>query len=254
MRECLGCGSPCVGRGGGRGRPRQEHGVPRVPNATGGDGRGRGGHRWGGGRGSGDQRWAVGGVGGGRHGGGGNGGGRSCGGGGGGGGGGRRGRPERGSGRVGRGSWAGRRGGGGGVGDGDSDDDDLPEYQDRWEFRLENIAKQPVQADNPPRLTIGAMDNECQHCCALLFPGESLSLCCMNENVQLPAELPLPGNLLNLYQTGDENSSLFRQNIRSYNNHYAFASIQYSLQPPPGRGPFVFCICGQIDHRVGYHL
>ena len=27
--------------------------------------------------------------------------------------------------------------------------------------------------------------------------------------------------------------------------------MQYSLRPPPGREGFVFCICGQIGHRVG---
>ena len=192
----------------------------------------------------------VAGAGGGRRGGDGDGrrgcGGSSGGGRRGGGGGGRRGRPGRGGGR-------GRRcgGGGGDHDDNDDDDNDLPEYQDRWGFRLENIAKQPIQADNPPRITIGEMDNECQHCHALLFPGENLSLCCMNGNAQLPAELPLPEKLLNLYQTGDENSRLFRQNIRSYNNHFSFASMQYNLQPPPGRGGFVFHICRQIGHRVG---
>ena len=74
----------------------------------------------------------------------------------------------------------------------------------------------------------------------------------MNGNVQLPAELPLPGNLLNLYQTGDENNRHFRQNIKSYNNHYVFASMQYNLQSPPGRGGFVFCIYGQIGHPPGH--
>ena len=246
------------GRGhprGGRGRSRGGHGIPRVPHATGTGGRGRGGHRSGGRSDGGDQRGAVGGAGGGRGGGDGNGGGRGgVGGRRGGGGGGRRGCPGRGGGRVGRGG-RGRRhcGGVGGGGGGDDNDEDngLPEYCDRQGFRLENIAKQPIQADNPPRITIGEMDNEYQHCCALLFPGENLSLCCMNGNVQLHAEPPLPENLLHLCQTGDENSRLFRQNIRSYNNHFSFASMQYNLQPPPGRGGFLFRICGQIDHQVG---
>ena len=116
---------------------------------------------------------------------------------------------------------------------------------------MENIAKQPIQADNPHKITIDKMDNECQHCYALLFPGENSSLCCMNGKVQLPAEPPLPENLPNLYQAGDENSRLFRKKIGSYNNHFCFASMQYNLQPPPGRGGFVFRICGQISHRVG---
>ena len=107
---------------------------------------------------------------------------------------------------------------------------------------MENIAKQPIQAYNPPRSTIGEMDSECQHCHALLFPGENFSLCCMNGKVQLPAEPPLPENVLNLYQAGNENSRLFRKNIRLYNNHFSFASMQYNLQPPPGRGGLVFRI------------
>ena len=220
------------GRGhprGGRGRSRGGHGIPRVPHATGTGGRGRGGHRSGGRSDGGDQRGAVGGAGGGRGGGDGNGGGRGgVGGRRGGGGGGRRGCPGRGGGRVGRGGRGRRHCGGVGGGGGDDNDEDngLPEYCNRQGFRLENIAKQPIQADNPPRITIGEMDNEYQHCCALLFPGENLSLCCMNGNVQLHAEPPLPENLLHLYQTGDENSRLFRQNIRSYNNHFSFASMQ----------------------------
>ena len=116
---------------------------------------------------------------------------------------------------------------------------------------MQNIAKQPIQADNPPRLTISEMVNECQYCHALLFPGEDLSLCYTNGNVQLPAELLLLENLLNLYQTDDENSRFLRQNIRSYKNHFSFASTQCNLQPYPGRGGFVFCICSQIGHRVG---
>ena len=118
-------------------------------------------------------------------------------------------------------------------------------------FRLENIEKQPIQADNPLRLTICEMNNKFQHCHVLLFPGENSSLCCMNGNVQLPAELPLPEKLLNLYQTGDENSRFFRQNIRSYSNHYAFAYRQCNLQPPPESGGFVFRICGQLGHQAG---
>ena len=153
---------------------------------------------------------------------------------------------------MGRGGRGSRRGGGGGGGGDDDDDEDngLPKYQDRRGFRLQNITKQPIQADNPPRITTGEMDNECQHFHALLFLGENSSLCCMNGNVQFPAAEPLlPANLLNLYQTGNENSRLFRQNIRSYNNHFSFASMQCNSQPPPGRRSFVFCICGQIGHR-----
>ena len=101
LQECHGHGRPRGGRGSGQGHPCQECGVPQVPNGTGGDRRGRGGHRLGGGRGGGDQRGAVGGACDGK--------GRGCGGGGGGGGrrggggGGRRGEPGRGGGRVGRG-------------------------------------------------------------------------------------------------------------------------------------------------------
>ena len=115
---------------------------------------------------------------------------------------------------------------------------------------MENIAKQPIQATHSSRITIGEMDNECQHCHALLFPGDNSSLYCMNGKVQLPAEPPLPENLLTLYKTGDENSR-FRKNIRSYINHFSFASMQYNLLPPPGRGGFVFRICRQIGHQVG---
>ena len=243
LRECRGRGRPR----GGRDRSCGGRGIPQVPRATGKDGRGRAGHRSGGGSDGGDQRGAVGAAGGRRGGGDVNGRGRGgVGGRRGGGGGGRRGCPGRGGGR-------GRRhcGGGGGGHDDNDEDNGLPEYYSRRGFRLENIPKQPIQADNPPRITIGEMGNECQYCHALLFLDENLSLCCMNGNVQLPAKPPLPEKLLHLCQTGDENSRLFRQNIRLYNNHFSFASMPYNLQPPPGRGGFVFCICGQIGHQVG---
>ena len=68
-------------------------------------------------------------------------------------------------------------------GEDNDDDNDLPKYQDRQGFRLENIAKEPNPAGNPSRLTTGEMENDGQHCHALLFPGDNLSLCCMNKNV-----------------------------------------------------------------------
>ena len=72
-------------------------------------------------------------------------------------------------------------------------------------------------------------------CHPLLLPGENFSLCCMNGNSQLTVELLLLENLLNLYQVENENSRDFRKN-RSYKNQYAFASIQYNLQPPSRGG------------------
>ena len=78
---------------------------------------------------------------------------------------------------------------------------------------MENIAKEPNPAGNPPIPTTGETDNECQHFHALLFPGENLSLCCMYKNVQLAAQLPLSGKLQNLYLTRDENSRYVWQNM-----------------------------------------
>ena len=80
-------------------------------------------------------------------------------------------------------------------------------------FRLQNIAKEPNPAGHPPIPTTGQTDNECQHFHALLFPGENLSLCCMNKNVQLAAQLPLSAKLQNLYLTRDKNSRYVQQNM-----------------------------------------
>ncbi len=49
----------------------------------------------------------------------------------------------------------------------------------------------------------------------------------------------------------DLESRHFHDNIRSYNSALAFASMEAKLDPPSGRGPFVYRIHDQIYHSIG---
>ena len=49
--------------------------------------------------------------------------------------------------------------------------------------------------------------------------------------------------------TRTERGKNFRKNIRRYNTAFSFSSFSANLQSLPGRGPRVFCMCGQIYHN-----
>ena len=167
-----------------------------------------------------------------------------------------RGRGARGPRRPGRRRGRGRRGGGGnnagggGGGPPDDNNDNRAEYRDRRRFRLHNVGRRPIAANEPERFSLGAMDQRCIHCGALYFVGEVFN-CCMGGNVTVPALPPLPNQLAALYTLNNAHSTNFRNHIRLYNNMFAFASMNYDLRLPPGNRSPVFRICGQIAHRVG---
>ena len=154
----------------------------------------------------------------------------------------RRGRGRRGGG--------GNNAGGGGGGPPDDNNDNRPEYRDRRRFRLHNVGRRPIAANEPERFSLGAMNQRCIHCGALYFVGEVFN-CCMGGNVTVPALPPLPNQLAALYTLNNAHSTNFRNHIRLYNNMFAFASMNYDLRLPPGNRSPVFGICGQIAHRVG---
>ena len=91
------------------------------------------------------------------------------------------------------------------------------------------------------------MKTRCTYCNALHFAIEK-RICCHEGKVLLPPLAPYPEDLRQLLTSRNVRSRNFLKNIRQYNCSLAFgANVVY----PPGRGPDVFRICGQIYHRSG---
>jgi hypothetical protein len=115
---------------------------------------------------------------------------------------------------------------------------------------------------------IGAMDTVCEFCEARYFPGEfgrGMNACCMGGKILLPKLPALPSELLQLYVAHDAVSRHFRKGTRTFNNAYAFASLQcpglsredagsnraHNVVAGAGHGPPVFRISGQMHHVIG---
>ena len=131
----------------------------------------------------------------------------------------------------------GNNGGGGGGGPHDDNIDNKPECRDRDRFRLHNIGRRPIAANEPERFSLGAMGQRCEHCGALYFVGEVFSRC-MGGNVTIPALPPLPNYLVALYTLNNAHSRNFRNHIRLY--MFTFASMNYDLCLPLGNHNTVF--------------
>ena len=98
----------------------------------------------------------------------------------------------------------------------------------------------------------GSMNQVCPHCAALRFKAEMRPYnCCHSGKVSLPELQPCPDEIKNLFNGQDQKSTNFQQNIRRYNSAMAFASMGASVATPPGHGPYVYKIHGQIYHRSG---
>ncbi len=94
-------------------------------------------------------------------------------------------------------------------------------------------------------LQIGEMKKKCNYCQALLFPGETSSLCCANGAVRLPPLPDIPNELDTLMA-----SRAFRTNIRAYNSAFQFTSIEANEIHLPGYNPS-YIVQGQLYHRIG---
>ncbi len=107
----------------------------------------------------------------------------------------------------------------------------------------------------PSESYIGKMDSVCRHYGALHFENECASgrkeefkQCCHYGSVQLPELLTYPDEMKDLLQGTDVEGKNFRENIRSYNNALAFASIGALIDLPRGFGSHCFRIHGKIYH------
>ncbi|CAN1332158.1 ATP-dependent DNA helicase pif1 [Linum perenne] len=104
----------------------------------------------------------------------------------------------------------------------------------------------------------------CEYCLAIMWKGESTSrsrnsqipkfnLCCKEGKVKLSPAREAPELLKNLLESDDAIGNHFRKNARRYNSAFSFSSmggkVNHSLSQ--GRGPYVFCISGQIYHSIG---
>ena len=91
------------------------------------------------------------------------------------------------------------------------------------------------------------MNAVCENCNALSFLNEHFN-CCHSRKVHLD-EYPFPGELQQLFQSDTECAKNFRSNIRHYNTAFSFSSMTAMIDTPPGRGPPIFRICGQMYHN-----
>ena len=108
-----------------------------------------------------------------------------------------------------------------------------------------NIARRPLHPALQ-RFSLGQMNVVCPHCASLSFPNECFH-CCHNGKIHID-DFPFPAALQDLFQSDSECAVNFRKNIRRYNTAFAFSSLSTNLDPPPGRGPPVFRVSGQMYH------
>lgn len=113
-------------------------------------------------------------------------------------------------------------------------------------------------------LDLGDPTCVCFYCNALMWADEksgkvkstgsaAFSLCCLKGKVDLPY-LPKPPKLLrHLWTDEDPRSNNFKDNIRAYNNMFAFTSMGGKVQNSinDGGGPPQFILSGQNYHRIG---
>ena len=117
--------------------------------------------------------------------------------------------------------------------------------------------------EGPDRHYLGPMNVECNHCHALHFDSEKLSIstrankkfgsCCLQGQIQLPAFRQPPRTLREMLCGISPLSESFKKNIRQYNAAFAFASlgvkVDHAVTNAPG--PYCFRINGELHHLSG---
>ena len=95
------------------------------------------------------------------------------------------------------------------------------------------------------------MTKTCHYCVAKLWPTETSSLCCANGQVNLPPLQTLPEPLHPLFVEDTAESRCFRNNIRSYNSAFAFASLRVNEDMLP-IGVYCFRVSSTVCYRIGH--
>ena len=122
-------------------------------------------------------------------------------------------------------------------------------------------------ASYPERSNLGAPDYTCKHCNAIFWYQERIksdssrqqnrityNSCCKGGKIKIPRPCDRPEPLASLARfNGGPTSNKFMRNIRKYNCLFAFTSLGANIDRTinDGRGPPVFKIHGQVDHRIG---
>lgn len=116
-----------------------------------------------------------------------------------------------------------------------------------------------------PSVYVGVNDQICQFCDALNFDGERtarghFNICCSNGKIILPQLNEAPGlirDLLlgNIKRFNSNNctnpSEIYNNNIRRFNNAFAFASVGAKFElPTSGYGAHILHLHGQTYHRL----
>jgi len=113
-------------------------------------------------------------------------------------------------------------------------------------------------------LNIGEPTYICQKCGAMMWYEErtrkhykarvpEFSMCCLKGKVVIAPYPRLPPALHNLYHRKDRLGKFFLENIRSFNNMFAFTSMggRVDNEMNHGRAPPMFIMNGENCHRIG---
>ena len=114
--------------------------------------------------------------------------------------------------------------------------------------RSHNIGRATLDPFVPIQpFSAGELQIVCDHCGSLSFLKEKFN-CCHSGKVSLDTP-PFPPELYELFTANSQLSNNFLTNIRRINTAMSFASLQSKLVLPPGSGPPVFRIHGQLYHN-----
>nr|XP_017234917.1 PREDICTED: uncharacterized protein LOC108208855 isoform X2 [Daucus carota subsp. sativus] len=131
--------------------------------------------------------------------------------------------------------------------------------------RRTNINKKKADfATNNTKLDIGAQDQVCGCCGALVWAAEftgkhggagpkAYSICCGKGKVQLPLLEETPQELATLLTGTDHRALKFQKNCRMYNNIFALCSFGGNVDESinNGSGPYVFRVHNDTYHGMG---
>lgn len=107
--------------------------------------------------------------------------------------------------------------------------------------RLDNISDQCLVLPDAPN---------CKHCGAKRFHLEPPNFCCSGGQISIVAP-SMPYDLRRLFTDNDEESSHFRNNVRTYNNNMGFTSFAAKYDSELTRntkGVYTVCVQGQVYH------
>ncbi|KAK8809606.1 hypothetical protein WA158_000549 [Blastocystis sp. Blastoise] len=86
----------------------------------------------------------------------------------------------------------------------------------------------------------------------IITRNSNYTMCCNNGKVKVESPINLPNELLNQLKSQTPNNKLFRNEIRRYNNAFAFASMSCSnvVTRMNGPGPYFYRVHGNVYHSM----